>query len=106
MRTKFVASNDDEETRFKAVDFEAATDVFISAFPGATLAEVHQRALGAAANCDLMGFPYEARVLRETAARLKARMTHGQRRASMLRAARLADSDARSRRRAEHKRPP
>jgi hypothetical protein len=66
----------DEDARFKAADFEAATDVFISAFPDATLPEVYARALSAATNCDAMGFPYEARVLRETAARIKIRMTH------------------------------
>jgi hypothetical protein len=71
-----MASNDDEDRRFQAVDFEAATDVFISAFPGASLAQVYERAVGAATNCDLMGFAHEARVLRETAARIKARMTH------------------------------
>ena len=65
-----------EEGPPKVIDFEVATDLFISAFPGATLAEVYERALGAAANCDLMGFSHEARVLRETAARIKARMTH------------------------------
>ena len=54
----------------KAVDFDAATDVFISAFAGAKLAKVYERALGAATNCDLMGMADEARVLRETAARI------------------------------------
>jgi len=69
-------SDEDDERPPKAVDFEAATDVFISAFPATTLAEVYERALGAATNCDLMGMAHEARVLRETAARIKARMTH------------------------------
>lgn len=68
--------NDDDKRRFEALDFETATDVFISAFPGASLAQVYERALGAAKNCDLMGFAHEARVLRETAARIKTRMTH------------------------------
>jgi hypothetical protein len=67
---------DDEDARFNAVDFDQATNIFISAFPGATLAEVHARALAAARNCEVMGKPYEARVLRETAARIKARITH------------------------------
>ena len=68
--------SEDETNRCRAVDFEAATDIFISAFPGATLAEVYDRALAAAKNCDLMGFAHEARVLRETAARIKVRLTH------------------------------
>lgn len=70
------SKDEDEDRRVQAVDFEAATDVFISAFPGASLAQVYDRALGAANNCDLMGFAHEGRVLRETAARIKARMTH------------------------------
>lgn len=68
--------SENETNQRRAVDFEAATDIFISAFPGATLAEVHDRALAAAKNCDLMGFAHEARVLRETAGRINVRMTH------------------------------
>lgn len=68
--------SDDEDSRFAAVDFEAATDVFVSAFPDSSLSEVHERAVRAAENCELMGFPYEARVLRETAVRIRRRMAH------------------------------
>lgn len=68
--------DDEDDGRPSAEDFEKATELFISAFPGATLAEVYDRALGAATNCDLMGFKREAFVLRETATRIKARMTH------------------------------
>lgn len=69
-------SRDGGRKRFEDLDFETATDLFISAFPGATLAEVHERALGAAATCDLMGFAHEARVLHETATRIQRRMLH------------------------------
>jgi hypothetical protein len=62
---------DDDETRM-----EAATTLFIEAFPGAGLAEIHARALVGADRCEQMCFAHEARVLRETAARIKARMTH------------------------------
>ena len=63
----------------EAIDFEAATDVFISAFPGATLAEVYERALGAATNIPMTGshdsgwFPRNQRCSRKSSAASKRR---------------------------------
>ena len=69
-------STDPETTDFGSIDFDAATEIFVSIFPGASVAEVYERAVSAAANCAAMGFDHEARVLRETALRIKRRLTH------------------------------
>lgn len=65
-----------EKIDFGSIDFDEAADIFVSIFPGASLAEVYERAVSAAANCAAMGFDHEARVLRETALRIKRRLTH------------------------------
>lgn len=69
-------STDPDKADFGAIDFDEAADIFVSIFPGAGLAEAYDRAVSAAANCDAMGFDHEARVLRETALRIKQRLAH------------------------------
>ena len=58
------------------IDYEAAADIFISAFPGASLAEVYERAVSGAQNAELLGFKREAAALRETAAVLRRRIAN------------------------------
>lgn len=58
------------------IDYEGAADIFISAFPGASLAKVYERAVSGAQNAELLGFKREAAALRETAAVIRRRIAN------------------------------
>lgn len=58
----------------RAIDYEAAADVFISVFPGATLEQVYAEAVSAARNAEALGFTREADALQKTADILRRRL--------------------------------
>ena len=58
------------------LDYEPAAAIFISAFPGASLAEVYERAVSGAQNAEMLGFQREATALRKTAGVLRRRIAN------------------------------
>lgn len=58
----------------RPIDYEAAADIFISIFPGATLEQVYGEAVSAARNAEALGFTREADALQKTAEVLRRRL--------------------------------
>lgn len=63
-----------EKSASKPIDYDAAADVFITIFPGATLEQVYEEAVSAARNAEALGFAREAQALQQTAAVLRRRL--------------------------------